>query len=154
MTVAWTPPRSAMGNNFAGLLDRLASRHGIADLDEAGFESFLETPGNAMVLFTEEPDRVAESWDLAVIYPELLAATGTGLRAGLLRPEPGAAGAFRTQPHAGAAVPAQRRLRRCDRGSARLAGLRRRMRGHVAKPRRPAANHRRCGGRRFHFPLG
>ena len=88
MTVAWTPPRSAMGNNFAGLLDRLASRHGIADLDEAGFESFLETPGNAMVLFTEEPDRVAESWDLAVIYPELLAATGTGLRAGLLRPEP------------------------------------------------------------------
>lgn len=82
----WTPPRSAMSRNFGGLLDSLVARHSMADLDEAGFQAFAEAPGNGVVLFTEEPDKAAESWDLAVIFPDLLAASGAGPRAAVLRP--------------------------------------------------------------------
>lgn len=85
-TANWTPPRSAMSHNFSGLLDKLVASHDVADLDEAGFQSFIDGPGNGVVLFTEEPDRVAESWDLAVIFPDLLKAAGNCPRAGVLRP--------------------------------------------------------------------
>lgn len=95
-SVVWAPPRSAMSHNFNGLLDQLVARHGVADLDAAGFQAFMEAPGNGVVLLTEEPDKVAESWDLAVIFPDLLAATSAKLRAGVLRPQPAgiAAGRF------------------------------------------------------------
>lgn len=83
----WTPPRSAMSQNFNGLLDTQIAKHGIADLDAAGFQAFMDTPGNSVVLFTEEPDKVPESWDLAVIFPDLLAAAGAKAHAGVLRPE-------------------------------------------------------------------
>lgn len=83
----WTPPRSAMSRNFNGLLDRLIQNHKLADLDETGFEAFLRAPGDGVVLLTEEPDKVAESWDLAVIFPDLLAATGARPRAAVSRPE-------------------------------------------------------------------
>ena len=85
--LAWKPPRSAMSNNFSGLLDKLAIKHGISDLGHAGFQAFMDEPGNGVVLLTEEPDTAAESWDMAVIFPELLAASGVNLRAALLRPE-------------------------------------------------------------------
>lgn len=86
-SAVWTPPRSAMSNNFSGLLDRLASRHGVADLDETGFQAFMDAPGDGVALLTDEPDKAPESWDLAVIFPDLLAATGAGPRGGVLRPE-------------------------------------------------------------------
>lgn len=91
MNGVWTPPRSAMSRNFSGLLDKLVSKHGVADLDSVGFQAFMDAPGNApndaIVLFTEEPDKVAESWDLAVIFPDLIKATGKKARLALLRPE-------------------------------------------------------------------
>lgn len=83
----WTPPRSAMSLKFGGLLDRLVAKHDVADLDEAGFQLFALAPGLGVVMLTEEPDKVAESWDLAVIFPDLRSAAGSTLRAGLLRPE-------------------------------------------------------------------
>ena len=80
-----------MSRNFSGLLDKLVSKHGVADLDSVGFQAFMDAPGNApndaIVLFTEEPDKVAESWDLAVIFPDLIKATGKKARLALLRPE-------------------------------------------------------------------
>lgn len=85
-SATWTPPRSAMSRNFGGLLDRLVAGHHLADLDETGFNAFMEAPGDGVVLFVEDPDKVAESWDLAVIFPDLLAAAGSAPRAGLLRP--------------------------------------------------------------------
>ena len=86
-SIAWKPPRSAMSNNFSVLLDKLVEKYGISELDQAGFQAFMEVPGNAVALFTEEPDTVAESWDMAVIFPELLASLGANLRAAVLRPE-------------------------------------------------------------------
>jgi hydrogenase-1 operon protein HyaE len=75
-----------MSQNFSGLLDRLVATHDVADLDAAGLKAFIEAPGNGVVLLLDEPDRVAESWDLAVIFPELLASAGIPARAALLRP--------------------------------------------------------------------
>lgn len=86
-SIAWKPPRSAMSNNFSGLLDRLVAKHGISDLDQAGFQAFMDAPGAGVVLLTEEPDTAAESWDMAVIFPELLAAIGGSPRAAVMRPE-------------------------------------------------------------------
>jgi hydrogenase-1 operon protein HyaE len=85
--LAWKPPRSAISNNFSGLLDKLIDKHGISDLGLAEFEVFLKVPGNGLVLLTDEPDTAPESWDLAVIFPELLASTGVIVRAALARPE-------------------------------------------------------------------
>ena len=85
--IAWKPPRSAMSNNFGGLLDRLMAKLGISDLDQAGFQAFMDEPGHGLVLLAEEPDIAAESWDMAVIFPELLASIGISLRAAVMRPE-------------------------------------------------------------------
>lgn len=85
--VIWAPPRSAMSRNFDGLLDKLVQNHKLADVDDAGFESFQHAPGNRVVLLLEEPDKVAESWDLAVIFPDLLATTGTRPPAAVSRPQ-------------------------------------------------------------------
>jgi hydrogenase-1 operon protein HyaE len=57
--LAWKPPRSAMSNNFSGLLDKLVVKHGIPELDQAGFQAFMDEPGNAVALLTEEPDTAA-----------------------------------------------------------------------------------------------
>lgn len=83
----WTPPRSAISQNFSGLLDRQIGKYGMADLDAAGLQAFMEGTGHAVVLFTDEPDKVPESWDLAVIFPDVLAACGAPMRAAVLRPE-------------------------------------------------------------------
>jgi hydrogenase-1 operon protein HyaE len=85
--LAWKPPRSAISNNFSGLLDKLIEKHGVTELGLDEFELFLKEPGNGVVLLTDEPDTAPESWDLAVIFPELLVSTGVSVRAALARPE-------------------------------------------------------------------
>ena len=39
----------------------------------ATFDAWAEQPGAAMVVFVEDPERIKESLDLAVIVPELVA---------------------------------------------------------------------------------
>lgn len=85
-TITWTAPRSAMSLNFSGLLDKLVAQHGLADLDAEGVDAFCAQPGDSVLLLVDDPDRVAESWDLAVIFPDLVKACGAVLRAGVLRP--------------------------------------------------------------------
>jgi hydrogenase-1 operon protein HyaE len=84
--IAWKPPRSAMSNNFGGLLDKLAEKYGVSELNQASFQVFMDESCDGVVLLAEEPDVAAESWDMAVIFPELLAAIGIR-RGALLRPE-------------------------------------------------------------------
>jgi hypothetical protein len=71
-SATWMPPRSAISRNFNGLIDQLIQKYQLIDLNESGFEAFLDSSGNSVVLLTEEPDKVPESWDLAVIFPSLL----------------------------------------------------------------------------------
>jgi len=84
-TAIWAPPRSAISRNFNSLLDKLVKDHQLADLNEAGFEAFISVPGNCIVLLLDEPDKVPESWDLAVIFPDLLKSCRDRPRAAIAR---------------------------------------------------------------------
>lgn len=83
-------------NQTSPTLDRLRQRvaalhdrHGFRILDEEVFEDFAAQPGIALVLFTEDPAKVPETWDLAVILPDLVASLAPGVDArhvGILAP--------------------------------------------------------------------
>lgn len=67
--------------------DHLQARHGYRVLDAEVFDDFAAPPGAALVLFAEDPARVPETWDLAVILPELVGALAAPPRVGILVPE-------------------------------------------------------------------
>lgn len=68
------------------LLARLAER-GLPLFDDLmDYEAFRLQPGRALVMLAERPERVRETLDLAVIFPELLAACDGPLRAAVLMP--------------------------------------------------------------------
>ena len=73
--------------SFNRLLQRLLAQSRITLLDETSFEAFVAAEGDGMVLFTQEPDQQPETWDVAVILPELLKLTGDRLRAGIISPD-------------------------------------------------------------------
>lgn len=69
------------------LIAQLFSRHGYAEVDAAGFDAFAGPLGHALLLFTEDPVRVRETLDLAVIVPEIERAFPQRFRVGVLLPE-------------------------------------------------------------------
>ena len=69
------------------LVKRLIEHHGAARLDEAGFDAFVEQPGEGVLFFTDDPARFREVNDLAVILPEIRRATGCDFRIGVVPPE-------------------------------------------------------------------
>ena len=73
--------------SFDRLLQRLRAQSKIVLLDEDGLEAFVMSGGDGMVLFAQEPDQQPETWDVAVILPEVLKLTGTRLRAGIISPD-------------------------------------------------------------------
>lgn len=85
-TAIWAPQRSAISRNFNGLLDKLVKDHQLADLNDAGQEAFIDVPGDCVILLLDEPEKVAESWDLAVIFPDLLKTCSPRPRAAITRP--------------------------------------------------------------------
>jgi len=88
---------TAPDNVLTGLLARLTERHGVVALDTESFAAFVEGEGESVVLFAEDPLRFPESFDVATVFPEVLAAVGGCIRAGVLPPEAGRA----LQPHYG-----------------------------------------------------
>jgi hydrogenase-1 operon protein HyaE len=76
-----------MKASFNKLLGRLHAQSKIVLLDEEGLESFVMAGGDGMVLFTQEPDQQPETWDVAVILPEVLKLTGDRSRAAIISPE-------------------------------------------------------------------
>jgi hydrogenase-1 operon protein HyaE len=79
-----TLPLSPTAEDFNVLMDRMAERHGFAQLDAGNFEAFAAGPGDRVVLFAEDPVRVPETWDVAVVLPEVLKRLGGSLQAGVL----------------------------------------------------------------------
>lgn len=69
---------------LANLLDRLETRHGFTRLDAASFETFAAGTGDRVVLFAEDPLQVPETWDVAIVLPEVLKSLGGRLTAGVL----------------------------------------------------------------------
>ncbi|MBI5890182.1 MAG: hydrogenase [Nitrosomonadales bacterium] len=87
-TVEFASVRAAeMKAGFYKLLERLRAQSKIVLLDEEGLEAFVMAGGDGMVLFTQEPDQQPETWDVAVILPEVLKLTGDRLRAAVISPE-------------------------------------------------------------------
>ena len=77
-------PLSPTADDFDALMGRLAERNGFARLDAGNFEAFAAGPGDRVVLFAEDPVRVPETWDVAVVLPEVLKSLGGRLQAGVL----------------------------------------------------------------------
>lgn len=67
-------------------LANLHARHGYSLLDLDSYAAFARSPGNALILFTEDPAKVPETWDLTVILPEAVTRTNVDLRVGILAP--------------------------------------------------------------------
>lgn len=87
---AYVPP------GLDDLLQRLQDKAGVTPLaDVAAFESFAVTPGDCLVLLVEDPVRMPEAWDLAVILPEILKSQPGAFTAAVLPPVPGRAVASR-----------------------------------------------------------
>ena len=68
------------------LLGLLLAKHGCTEVDLATVDDFARQPGHALLLFTEDPLRVRETLDLAVIVPELAQAFAHRFRVGVLLP--------------------------------------------------------------------
>ena len=69
------------------LIARLFSKCGYAEIDAASLDAFAQQPGHALLAFMEDPQRVRETLDLAVIVPELVSAFAAAFRVGVLLPE-------------------------------------------------------------------
>lgn len=68
------------------LIAQLFSRHHFASVDDTTAEAFLDAPGAALLVFLEDPQRVRETLDLAVIVPELVLAFPGRFRVGVVLP--------------------------------------------------------------------
>ncbi len=69
------------------LIAGLFARHGYDEVSAQGLAAFIERPGHALLVFLEDPVRVKESLDLAVIVPEILRAFPGRFTVGVLLPE-------------------------------------------------------------------
>jgi hydrogenase-1 operon protein HyaE len=69
------------------LIAQLFSKHGFSDLQVGDIDLFAGKPGHTLLVFTEDPVRVRETLDLAVIAPEVVAAFPGRFRVGVLLPE-------------------------------------------------------------------
>lgn len=76
-----------MKASFEKLLERLRTQSKVVLLDKEGLEAFVMAGGDGMVLFAQEPDQQPETWDVAVILPEVLKLFGDRLRAAIISPE-------------------------------------------------------------------
>jgi len=66
------------------LLDQLFTKHGFTAVDVSTFDDFAKQPGTAVLLFMEDPLRVRETLDLAVIGPELAQVFAGRFRVGVV----------------------------------------------------------------------
>jgi hydrogenase-1 operon protein HyaE len=68
------------------LVTRLVDLHGATRLDDSAFESAIAAPGTTVLFYTEDPLRIKETLDVAVILPEIARALPERLRIGVLPP--------------------------------------------------------------------
>jgi hydrogenase-1 operon protein HyaE len=69
------------------LIARLFVKHGYAEVDGDNHESFTACPGHTLLVFVEDPVRVKETLDLAVIVPEIARAFAGRFTVGVLLPD-------------------------------------------------------------------
>lgn len=69
------------------LIAQLFTKHRFAEITASNIDTFLATPGHALLVFTDDPLRVKETLDLAVIVPELVRAFPGRFSVGVLLPQ-------------------------------------------------------------------
>jgi hydrogenase-1 operon protein HyaE len=69
------------------LIAQLFAKHGYADLDGDNLERFAARPGHTLLLFVDDPARMKETLDLAVIVPEIARAFAGRFAVGVLLAE-------------------------------------------------------------------
>ena len=69
------------------LLAQLLERKECVELTEQTIDAFVAQPGRVLLVFTEDPLRVRETLDIAVIVPELVNAFPGRFRVGVLLPQ-------------------------------------------------------------------
>jgi hydrogenase-1 operon protein HyaE len=69
------------------LIEQLWTKHGATALSAGDVDAFIAGPGHAMLVFTEDPLRIRETLDVAVIVPQILLAFAGVFRLGVLLPE-------------------------------------------------------------------
>ena len=75
--------------DISGLLmmfTRFATRYGFQPLGSSALPAFAAQPGSTILLLTDDPKKNPETWDVAVVLPDLVAAFAHGSRVGLLDP--------------------------------------------------------------------
>lgn len=82
MSLYSNPTLARLAEHF----QRLNQQHGCTVLDAESFDDFINEPGEALILFADDPQRVPETWDIAVILPELIKGLPNKPRVGLLAP--------------------------------------------------------------------
>jgi len=73
-------------NKLADRIAVLRDRYGFQLLDRTNFDDFVTAPGHALVMFTEELQKIPETWDLTIILPEAIKSAGISVRVGVLEP--------------------------------------------------------------------
>jgi len=68
------------------LIAQLFDRHGFTDVTSANFATFTGRPGRTLLMFIDDPIRLRETLDLAVIVPELVRAFPQRFAVGVLLP--------------------------------------------------------------------
>jgi hydrogenase-1 operon protein HyaE len=68
------------------LLAQLVARHAFTELTPETFDAWIGQDGRALLVFLEEPSRVRETLDLAVIAPQIALAFPGEFRTGVLMP--------------------------------------------------------------------
>lgn len=66
------------------LIERLVTQLGMPEVGTGNVDAFLAGPGATVLFFTENPAQHPETLDVAVILPEIVAAFGGRLRAGVV----------------------------------------------------------------------
>jgi hydrogenase-1 operon protein HyaE len=68
------------------LLQRLIDRAAATVIEAGDFDAWVDVPGAALLVFTEDPALYRETLDLAVIVPELAKTLAARFRTGVLLP--------------------------------------------------------------------
>jgi hydrogenase-1 operon protein HyaE len=82
-TVSIQPPAA---RELHALYERLFAEFGFANVTPDRLVEFLGTPGRKLLVFLDDPQRLKESLDLAVIAPELARVFAPHLTVGVLLP--------------------------------------------------------------------
>ena len=84
MNVAASPALATAARH--PLLEQLVSRHGFAELEPESFDEWIAGSGHALLVFVEDPAKLKETLDIAVIAPQLLRAFPSTFRPAVLMP--------------------------------------------------------------------